>query len=276
MISRDHGTFIIVRPAFVLHDFAKLLFKIPSFPYLAIFPCTFWLLSSSCRWFCSSCKRLSSSCWLCRRSCSSTALLPLHSTDDISGPRPDLTKLIWNGRLMRDGFRKSNVNAEPMESEPSKRPSRFASNALFMFIQKEKKIIKHASITTMTALLKMLKEEKRKKDIRKILHLFVKSNSKWERQSLTSLEVWRTFTALTLCWRFVVWSVLRRGIHHLPLLIVGCIKHTASVLSSSARPQVRHTIPNEMCVRERQTWWGGINGTEGICCGLCKKHWLLI
>lgn len=83
--------------------------------------------------------RFSSSCWLCRRRCSSSALLPLYSTGDVSALRPDLAKLIWNGRLMRDGFRKSNVNAEPMESGPSNKTLNVCFKCAFYIHSKRRK-----------------------------------------------------------------------------------------------------------------------------------------
>lgn len=139
-----------------------LQFRVSKFPPFHIQPSpsfTFWLLSSSCKRFCSSCKWLNSSCWLWRRSCSSTALLSLHSTGDVSVLRPDLTKPIWNWRLMRDGLRKSNVNAEPMESGPSNKILQVCFKRAFYIHSKRKKtILKCESITTMTALLEVMKK----------------------------------------------------------------------------------------------------------------------
>lgn len=64
-------------------------------------------------------------------------------------------------------------------------------------------------------------------------------------EHLTSLNVRWAFSALAVRWRFVLWCVFGWRIHHLPVLTVGCVKHTASVFSSSAGPQVRHAISDK-------------------------------
>lgn len=88
--------------------------------------CTFWLASSSWSLICSCCIWFSSSCWVCKRSCMSKGLLPLHSPVGLSEPRlskprpgfpcprTSRSNSLWGRWRFRT---KSNVNADPKESE---------------------------------------------------------------------------------------------------------------------------------------------------------------